>query len=53
MPKFKAGAKRAQVAEALSFVLLHCGGPTMLAAMDCWIETGKKQQVPAPFRRND
>lgn len=47
---FKAGAKRAQVAEALSFVLLHCGGPTMLAAMDCWIETAKRDQVPAPFR---
>ncbi|MEO8142599.1 MAG: carboxymuconolactone decarboxylase family protein [Betaproteobacteria bacterium] len=49
---FKAGAKRAQVAEALSFVLLHCGGPTMLAAMDCWIETAKKHHVSAPFRRN-
>ena len=49
---FKSGAKRAQLAEALSFVLLHCGGPTMLAAMDCWIETAGKHQVPAPFRRN-
>lgn len=47
---FKAGAKRAQVAEALSFVLLHCGGPTMLAAMDCWVETAKRGRVPAPFR---
>jgi alkylhydroperoxidase/carboxymuconolactone decarboxylase family protein YurZ len=49
---FKSGAKRAQVAEALSFVLLHCGGPTMLDAMDCWIATTKKHQIPAPFRRN-
>ena len=47
---FRRGAKRAQVAEALSFALLHCGGPTMLAAMDCWIASAKLQQVPAPFR---
>ena len=47
---FKRGARREQVAEALSFVLLHCGGPTMLAAMDGWIATAKLNQVPAPFR---
>ena len=47
---FKRGAKRGQVAEALSFVLLHCGGPTMLAAMDCWIRTAKDKRIPAPFR---
>ena len=47
---FKRGARREQVAEALSFVLLHCGGPTMLAAMDDWIATAKLNLVPAPFR---
>ena len=47
---FKLGAKREQVAEALSFALLHCGGPTMLAAMDCWIDTAKMNRIPAPFR---
>ena len=49
---FKAGAKRAQLAEALSFVLLHCGGPTMLAAMDAWTAAARKDGIPAPFRRN-
>ena len=48
---FRLGAKREQVAEALSFALLHCGGPTMLAAMDCWIRTAKEKRIPAPFRR--
>ena len=46
---FKRGAKRAQMAEALSFALLHCGGPTMLDAMDCWIKTAKTKRIPAPF----
>ena len=46
---FKRGAKHAQVAEALSFALLHCGGPTMLDAMDCWIRTAKARRIPAPF----
>lgn len=47
---FRRGARREQVAEALSFALLHCGGPTMLAALDCWIATAKKRRIPAPFR---
>ena len=47
---FQRGAKREQVAEALSFALLHCGGPTMLAALDCWIATAKHRRIPAPFR---
>jgi len=42
----------AAACESLSFALLHCGGPTMLAAMACWIETARKHPVPAPFRRN-
>ncbi len=47
---FRLGARREQVAEALSFVLLHCGGPTMLAAIDGWIATAKERRIPAPFR---
>ena len=47
---FKRGAKREQLAEALSFALLHCGGPTMLAALDCWISTAKSARIPAPFK---
>jgi alkylhydroperoxidase/carboxymuconolactone decarboxylase family protein YurZ len=47
---FKRGARREQVGEALSFALLHCGGPTMLAAMDCWVATARKHRIPAPYR---
>ncbi|MGH9807435.1 MAG: hypothetical protein ACRD9W_09255, partial [Terriglobia bacterium] len=46
---FGRGAKRRQVAEALSYVLLHCGGPTMVQAMDAWLKIVKHQRVPAPF----
>ena len=47
---FKRGAKREQVAEALSFALLHCGGPTMVDATQCWIDAAKQKRIPAPFR---
>jgi alkylhydroperoxidase/carboxymuconolactone decarboxylase family protein YurZ len=46
---FKAGAKREQIAEGLSFALLHCGGPTMVQAVQCWVETAKRKRIPAPF----
>jgi alkylhydroperoxidase/carboxymuconolactone decarboxylase family protein YurZ len=46
---FKRGARRAQVAEALSFVLLHCGGPTMVDAMACWLKLVRERRVPAPW----
>jgi len=46
---FKRGAKRAQIAEALSYVLLHCGGPTMVHAMECWLKLVRKRKVPAPY----
>jgi len=46
---FKRGAKRAQVAEALSFVLLHCGGPTMVDAMACWLKLVRQRRIPAPY----
>jgi alkylhydroperoxidase/carboxymuconolactone decarboxylase family protein YurZ len=46
---FKRGAKRAKLAEGLSFVLLHCGGPTMVAAMDAWISASKRHRLPMPF----
>jgi alkylhydroperoxidase/carboxymuconolactone decarboxylase family protein YurZ len=46
---FRRGAKRAQLAEALSFSLLHCGGPSMVDAIECWIETAKRHRIPAPF----
>lgn len=46
---FRRGAKRAQVAEALLFVLLHCGGPTMVAAMECWLKMVRERRIPAPY----
>jgi alkylhydroperoxidase/carboxymuconolactone decarboxylase family protein YurZ len=46
---FRAGAKREQVAEALSYCLLHCGGPTMVEAVDCWLRTARRKRFPAPF----
>lgn len=45
---FRAGAKREQVAEGLCYVLMHCGGPTMLDAMDCWIGTAARHRIPKP-----
>jgi len=46
---FRAGAKREQVAEALTYCLLHCGGPTMVEAVDCWVRTARRKRIPAPF----
>jgi alkylhydroperoxidase/carboxymuconolactone decarboxylase family protein YurZ len=46
---FRRGARRAQVAEALSFALLHCGGPTMVDAMECWLKLARERRVPAPY----
>jgi alkylhydroperoxidase/carboxymuconolactone decarboxylase family protein YurZ len=46
---FKLGATREQLAEGLSYALLHCGGPTMIDAVDCWVETAERRRIPAPF----
>jgi alkylhydroperoxidase/carboxymuconolactone decarboxylase family protein YurZ len=46
---FQRGARRRQVAEALSYALLHCGGPTMVQAMDCWLKMVKVGRVPRPY----
>jgi alkylhydroperoxidase/carboxymuconolactone decarboxylase family protein YurZ len=46
---FRAGATRAQVAEGLLYCLLHCGGPTMLEAVDCWERTARRKRIPAPY----
>jgi alkylhydroperoxidase/carboxymuconolactone decarboxylase family protein YurZ len=48
---FRRGARREQLAEALSFVLLHCGGPTMLAALDAWLKSARAGRIPAPYGR--
>lgn len=46
---FRLGAKRGQVAEGLCYVLMHCGGPTMLSAMDCWLKTSRARRIPTPY----
>lgn len=46
---FERGATRAQVAEGLSYVLLHCGGPTMIDAVGCWEKAAVGLKIPAPF----
>ena len=38
-----------KVAEALSYALLHCGGPTMVQAMDVWLKMVKQGRVPMPY----
>jgi alkylhydroperoxidase/carboxymuconolactone decarboxylase family protein YurZ len=50
---FRMGAKPALVAKSLSFVLLHCGGPTMLDAMDVWLKMVKQGKFPSPFGQKD
>jgi len=47
---FRRGARREQVAEAMSYVLLHCGGPAMLDALDNWINISKSGTIPGPYR---
>lgn len=48
---FRAGATRAKVAEGLCYVLMHCGGPTMLDAMQVWLRMARRGRVPPPFGR--
>lgn len=47
---FERGARREQVAEAMTYVLLHCGGPTMLFSLDNWINASKAGRIPGPYR---
>jgi alkylhydroperoxidase/carboxymuconolactone decarboxylase family protein YurZ len=47
---FQMGAKPAALGKALSFVLLHCGGPTMLDAMEVWLKMVKRGEFPSPFK---
>jgi hypothetical protein len=46
---FRLGARREQVAEGMTYVLMHCGGPAMLAALDNWIKAAKTGRMPAPY----
>lgn len=48
---FAAGATPAMVAEALSFLLLPAGGPTLIDAVQAWAEAHAADpvEVPAPY----
>ena len=46
---FDKGARREQVAEGLSYVLLHRGGPTMIDAVGCWEKAAPELQIPGPY----
>lgn len=46
---FASGASREQMAEALAYVLLHRGGPTMIDAVNCWEKAAPELGIPAPY----
>lgn len=46
---FGAGATREQMAEALAYVLLHRGGPTMIDAVNCWEKAAPELKIPGPY----
>ena len=46
---FKKGASQAELAEALSYMLLPCGGPTLIDAVQIWEEEGSKKNCPPPY----
>ena len=46
---FAAGGKPAALVEALAFLLLPCGGPTLIDAVDAWAEAAPDGKIPSPF----
>ena len=46
---FAAGGTPAALVEALAFLLLPCGGPTLIDAVDAWAEASSDGKIPAPF----
>ena len=46
---FEFGARREQMAEGLSYVLLHRGGPTMIDAAKTWDQVAPELGIPGPF----
>jgi alkylhydroperoxidase/carboxymuconolactone decarboxylase family protein YurZ len=48
---FKAGATVPELAEALSYMLLPCGGPALIDAVQCWADAAAERLCPAPYKR--
>lgn len=46
---FAFGARPEQLAEALSYILLHRGGPTMIDAAKIWEAAAPELGIPGPF----
>ena len=46
---FRKGMTRAKAAEALTYCLLHCGGPTMVEAVGAWERAARRRRLPAPY----
>ena len=46
---FPAGATVPQLSEALSYMLLPCGGPTLIDAVEVWEQAAKAGECPAPY----
>ena len=48
-PAFAAGATRDGIAEALSYILLPAGGPTLIEAVEAWAEAAEEGICPSPY----
>ena len=46
---FPAGATVPQLSEAMSYMLLPCGGPTLIDAVEVWEQAAKAGDCPAPY----
>ena len=46
---FRAGGKRGELEEALSYLLFHCGAPFFVHAVDAWADAAKEGDLPAPY----
>lgn len=46
---FKSGASIPELAEALSYMLLPCGGPALIDAVQCWADAAADGACPAPY----
>lgn len=46
---FPAGATVPQLSEAMSYMLLPCGGPTLIDAVEIWEQAAKAGDCPAPY----
>lgn len=46
---FASGASRAELCEVLSYLLLPCGGNTLIEAVSFWEDAARARVVPPPY----